>query len=224
MNNKQSLYSLIHGDEKIYSDLNVDGLKTVMYGAGDDYSELDKLIKEIRPKRILEIGSWLDYSSIHMAKFIKTKKMNTGLLCLDTWLGEKGMIGMKFNGKRFMNGMSVAYKHFLANVKMEGVDDVIVPFPQTSKNGLSFLSEKGVSFDMIHMKGSKDYEEIKSNLQLSWSILSNGGVLFGNNYLNFSMPQVNAAINSFVYENRMRDCLSIDENNHFWFIKKKDLA
>ena len=219
MNERQSLHSLIHGDKEIYSGLDHLSYGVVMYGCEEDYSSIDKLINRMKPKRILEVGSWMDYSSIYMAK-----KSNAEIVCLDTWLGEKEMIGLSLEGKnRFSNGMPTAYVHFLANVKREGVQDSIIPFPQTSRNGMMFLEEKGVRFQLIYLKGSDNYDEIKSNLQLSWSLLSRGGVVFGNNYLNFSKPQVNAAINSFVHENRMRDCFSTDENNH-WFIKKKGLA
>jgi len=218
------LYGLIHASEDVYSNVNPDDFEKVLYGWNSENEIFFKLIEETSPKYILEIGSWLGASAIHMGKFIKSRGLDTKIVCVDTWLGSRDFIGRHFEGK-FRNsvGMPNAYLHFLANVKREGLEDVIIPFAQTSDNALRFLSEKNIKFKMIYIDGSNQYENVKSDIDLSWNILDRDGVIFGDDYINFAFPQINAAVNSFVYSNRLRDVFSVYSNNVFWSIKKKGL-
>jgi predicted O-methyltransferase YrrM len=219
------IYRLLH-DGDVYAGLDPNAYEKILYGWNDDNEIFGRLIEELRPKYILELGSWLGASSIHMGKAIKRLGLDTKIVCVDTWLGSREFMGKKFPGDRsklVINGMPNSYKHFLMNIKREGLQDVVIPLPQTTSNALRFFSEEGVRFDMVYVDASNQYEDIVSDMNLSWNVLANGGVIFGDDYLNFSYPQINAAVNSFVYGNRIRDQLSVDSENNFWSIKKKGL-
>lgn len=223
--NNNSLYKLIH-DGDVYEGIDPNSYEKILYGWNDENKIFDRLVEEIRPKYILEIGSWLGSSAIHMGNAVKRVGLDTKIVCVDTWLGSRDFIGKKFPGDRsklVCNGMPNAYRYFLANIKREDLQDVVIPLPQTSSNALRFLSEEGIKFDMIYVDGSNQYEDIISDIDLSWNVLANEGVIFGDDYLNFSYPQINAAVNSFVYKNRIRDQFSVDSDNNFWSIKKKGL-
>lgn len=218
------LYCLIHGSEDIYSGIDTERYEKILYGWNSDNEIFCRLIEENNPKYILEIGSWLGSSVLHMGNFIKSKGLNTKIVCVDTWLGSKDFIGKQLKGKtRTPEGLPSAFWHFMANVKREGLSEIVIPFPQTSTNALHFFSENDVKFQMVYIDGSNQYEDIKSDIDLSWGVLDVGGVIFGDDYINFSYPQINAAVNSFVYENRIRDRLVVDSKNVFWSIKKKRL-
>ena len=217
------LYKLIH-NEDVYEGIDPEKFEEILYGWNDSDEIFNDLIGELRPKYILEIGSWLGSSAIHMGNAIRDAGLDTKIMCVDTWLGSRDSIGGHFSEEKselMLNGMPNAYRHFLANIKRKGLQDLVIPLPQTSSNALRFLSEEGVKFDMVYIDGSNQYEDIVSDMNLSWNVLANGGVMFGDDYLNFSYPQINVAVNSFVYGNRIREQCSVDSNNNFWSIKKK---
>ena len=223
--NDDPLYGLLHEGD-VYEGIDPDSYEKILYGWNDKNEIFDRLVEEIRPRYILEIGSWLGASAIHMGNAVRRAGLDTKIVCVDTWLGSRDFMGKKFpddRSKLMSNGMPNAYRHFLANVKREGLQDIVIPLPQTSSNALRFLSEEGVKFDMVYIDGSNQYEDIVSDMNLSWNVLANGGVMFGDDYLNFFYPQINAAVNSFVYGNRIREQFSVDSNNNFWSIKKKGL-
>jgi len=219
------VYELVHQGDDVYRGIDPDGFEKIMYGWNSDSEAFLEVIEETRPKYILEIGSWLGASAIHMAKFVKEVGLDTKIVCVDTWLGSREFMGKGFPGDRsklFSNGLPAAYGHFLANVKREGVHDTVIPVPQTSSNALRFFSEQGVMFDAVYIDGSNQYEDIRSDMHLSWNVLKEGGVMFGDDYTNFSYPQINSAVNSFVYSNRLKEYFRVRGDGSFWSLKKKD--
>ena len=51
-----------------------------------------KVIADVKPKLIVEVGTWKGASAIYMAKICRKLELNTEIVCIDTWLGT-GSIG-----------------------------------------------------------------------------------------------------------------------------------
>ena len=47
----------------------------------------NELVTKIKPKTIIEVGTWLGGSAFTMCESIKKNDLNTKLYCVDTWLG-----------------------------------------------------------------------------------------------------------------------------------------
>lgn len=56
-------------------------------GWGSDHPILTTLIDILRPKLILEVGTWKGLSAIYMANCIKSLNLETEIVCIDIWLG-----------------------------------------------------------------------------------------------------------------------------------------
>lgn len=217
------IYKLIHGNDDIYGSFDHTKYESIFYGWNSDHHFFCETIKNQRPEYILEIGTWLGRSAINMAKCIKENNLNTKIVCVDTWLGSLEMIGDRFpanRGQLVKNGICKAYEYFLANVKKHGVEDIIIPFPQTSFNALRYLMVNNVFFDLIYVDGSNYFEDIKSDIDLSWNLLRPGGIVFGDDYRNFHWPHIQMAVNQFVIDNKLLDQFEL-KYDCYWTVKKK---
>ena len=148
-----------------------------------------KLIDEINPNLIIEVGSWKGESAINMAKYLKEKKIDCKILCVDTWLGGLDHLQWKeskdpkklwwYHTLRFKNGYPQLYYQFLYNVIYNKVQDVIIPFPNTSSIAARWLRLKKIKPDLIYIDGSHDEPDVYSDLINYYEILKEGGVMGG---------------------------------------------
>lgn len=217
------LYKLIHGDVDIYENFDYTKYEDILYGWNSDHHFFHEIINDSKPSYILEIGSFLGKSAINMGNYIKDNSLNTKIICVDTWLGSLEMIGHRFPAEKeklVKNGMPRLYDYFLANIKKNGLEEIVIPFPQTSYNALNFFMQNNVLFDLIYIDGSNHYDEFKRDIDNSWDVLSNNGFIFGDDYRNFHWPHIQIAINEFVADNKLIDDFKVSYNC-YWSLKKK---
>ena len=177
-----------------------------LQGWGSDDPVFGRLIAEVRPELIVEVGSWKGASAIHMSGLLKKYGIDGNVLCVDTWLGslEQWLNPTDTQNGRFelfrVHGHPIGlYCQFMSNVKQSGFADVITPFPTTSHIAARWLAAKGVKADLIYLDGSHEYEDVLQDLQDYWPLLSEKGVLFGDDYA--SEPGVKKAVEEFCEEN-----------------------
>lgn len=189
-----------------------------------------------KPKLAIEVGSWLGFSSIQIASCLREiSNEDSGLICIDTWLGSREFWTTKndkggwwniyknidyrtykekhYKSLSLLNGYPTLYYDFLSNVVLSNLKEFIVPFPQTSLIAGRWLKSHDISADLIYIDASHDYEDVKHDLSTYWEILSNDGVMFGDDY---QTPDVKKAVDEFVKFNN----LSIEINKNFWNLKK----
>src|SRR5262245_9381175 len=58
-----------------------------MQGWGSDKPIFRTAIEAVRPRTIIELGSWKGLSAIHMAGLCRELGLDTEIVCVDTWLG-----------------------------------------------------------------------------------------------------------------------------------------
>jgi hypothetical protein len=142
-----------------------------------------ELIKKTRPAVIIEVGTWLGASAIHMAKICRELGLQTTIYCVDTWLGaEEFWTSQADTGERDLrqkNGYPQVYFDFLANVVQHDCQDLIVPIPNTSFIGHIILKNRGVLADLIYIDGSHVYEDVKADILAYKNLLSPQGLMFG---------------------------------------------
>lgn len=148
----------------------------------------DSLLKT-NPEEIFvaEIGSWLGYSaSIFSKKILSNSSIDACVLCVDTWLGSPNFIWQK-DGKRrrqhdmlkIVNGYPTIYYQFLANMKLEGLDKIVVPLPMHSVGASEIAVNKNFEFDVVFIDGDHSYEGASMDISCWWPTLIDGGVMFG---------------------------------------------
>jgi len=172
----------------------------------------EELIDELKPKTIIEVGSWKGVSAMVMARL--GRPYDSHVHCVDTWLGD---VYHLINGDKIPRdkwGGSQLYHQFLTNVKAAGLHDQITPYPMTSSDGARYLAHKGTTAQLIYIDGSHHMEDCYQDLKNFWPLLEKGGVMFGDDHLVFS--GVFAAVIRFSCEMN----LNFKTQDPHWIIRK----
>lgn len=153
-------------------------------GWGSNHPIFAYLIKRLRPALIFEVGTWKGRSALNMARQVKRLSLDTKIVCIDTWLGapEHYLRPDHYKSLRIAHGYPRLFHTFMGNVLRAGVQDVIVPLPQTSDNAAVLLRKKGLRADMIYIDAAHEYESVLRDLQAYWELLTTSGCLFGDDY------------------------------------------
>jgi hypothetical protein len=142
-----------------------------------------ELIEKTQPTVIIEVGTWLGASAIHMAKICRELGLQTTIYCVDTWLGAEEFWTSKADTEernlRQKNGYPQVYFDFLANVVQHDCQDLIVPIPNTSTIGSIILQDRRVLAELIYIDGSHEYEDVKTDVLAYKKLLSPKGLMFG---------------------------------------------
>lgn len=159
----------------------------IIEGWFSDCPIFHKLIAELRPELIIEVGTWLGASAIHMGRGIKQLGLNTRILCVDTWLGSLEFWLDKNDPARYLrlglkNGYPTVYRQFMANVIHEGLCAHIIPFPQISSIAAQWLTDKKIAADMIYIDGGHGFDAVTADLDAYAKLVRPGGVIFGDDY------------------------------------------
>jgi hypothetical protein len=179
-----------------------------------------EFITETNPNIIIEVGSWKGQSSINMGNFVKNANMNTKIYCVDTWLGAiEFWTSGKFTAERNLrtkNGYPQIYYQFLSNVIHNNLQDIILPFPNTSENGYRYFTYNKIKAQLIYIDASHEEDDVYRDLNNYYELLDEGGIMFGDDYQK-DWPGVINSVDRFGKEKN----ISVEIiNNNFWKIKK----
>lgn len=158
-----------------------------------------KVIEELQPRLIIEVGTWKGRSAIAMADKLKDLGMATPIVCIDTWLGSREHFQEKFRPS--MNrkaGWPQLFNQFMFNVVHHEHEDVIVPLPLSSLAGAQVLRRMNITADVIHIDGGHSYLEVRSDIEAFWPLLSDDGAMIFDDYAIWS--GVTRAVNEFAAE------------------------
>lgn len=182
-------------------------LKTDIEGWNSDHDLFAKVIEKVKPKTIIEVGSWKGRSALHMANL--TEELKTKIYCCDTWLGSVSFKEEDRDDPDLIPcsyGMVNIYLQFLHNIAQSGKGDRIYPIPQTSTNAAKLLHFLRVTGDLIYIDADHSYPGVYADLEHYAELLSPGGIMFGDDYNDF--PGVKAAVDRFAYEHGLRVIVS----------------
>ena len=178
MNPFQLLLDKIHLGKNPYLFFPIDGWTGTWYGDPGAQREIyAKCFELTNPSIIIEVGSFIGESAIHMAKLIKAQKRDCAILCIDTWyagfdhfLGAREKIQPHFGRPDF-------YYKFIANVIAHGCQDVIVPFAIDSINGARVVKWLGLVPQLIYVDASHEEGDVIRDYEAYWDLLTPGGGL-----------------------------------------------
>jgi cephalosporin hydroxylase len=212
-------WSLIHRDNP-YTDFPHESYDLSIHGWNFESSLFDRLINEVKPSLIIEVGTWLGGSALRMADLCKTLGLQAQIVCIDTWLGSVEFLERVEDPDRYAllrkkNGYPQVYPQFLANVIKSNSQDIIIPFPITSSIAGRFLMKRKILADMIYIDASHDYEDVIVDLRLYYNLLRSGGTFFGDDFVEW-WPGVQKAVNEFTKEIGVEPQMQ----DNFWIIKK----
>lgn len=173
-----------------------------LQGWGDQHPYIRETVIQKRPRVVVEVGVWKGATTIAMAKCLKEIGQDGVVIAVDTWLGawDHWINDEWFEHLGFSGGSPMIMKKFMNNVCVENVEDVVLPLPLDSLNAAYVLKHFGVFADVIHIDGGHDYEAVMADLLAWWPVLSEGGVLVGDDYYpETGWPDVKRAFDEFFH-------------------------
>lgn len=155
---------------------------------GDDDHDIAAYMGDTAAHVIITIGDRKGRSAIRFASYLEKKGLDGAVICIDTWLGSlDGMIEyddpVKGLRKYYVNGYPCLYHQFLANVLHSGLQDFIIPFPNTSAIGAKWLKHHNIEADIIYICEDNDSGGAAGNIDIFWPLLRPKGILAVNGRL-----------------------------------------
>jgi hypothetical protein len=193
--------NIIHKKVDIYKDFIFDKKNIDLQGWGSDHPIILWAIEKLKPSLIIEVGSWKGRSAIKMAMKIKKLKLNSKILCIDTWLGStEHWLGKKeyWDSLQVKHGRPNIYNTFLTNVIAFKCQKYIMPFSISSEAAFFILKKKGIKSSMRYIDAGHEYETVTKDLKMYWQLLKNNGVMIIDDYLRWN--EVTKAVNNFCKE------------------------
>ena len=175
-------------------------------GWGGDSAAFEEVIEEIRPARVIEVGTWKGASALTMARAIRRLGLvETEIVCVDTWLGALEFWTdlddpTRHRALELEFGYPTVYRRFLANVRHAGFQDMITPFPLPSATAARWFSLNGIRAGLIYLDGSHEEEDVYEDLASYWDLLLPGGRMLGDDW---SWDGVRMAVERFAREERL---------------------
>ncbi len=178
-----------------------------LQGWGSDAPLLRQAVEKIKPRLVIEVGTWKGRSAITIAGWLKGLGVPAAIVCVDTWLGSTEHItdpaASQFAADlKLRNGYPQLYYTFLNNVVCSGHRDMIIPFPNTSENAAVVLSKLGVKADLIYVDAAHEYDAALRDFRTYWPLVGEHGALICDDFL--SWPGVTSAFGQFVRENKLK--------------------
>lgn len=176
---------------------------------------LERLIDEINPKYILEMGSWTGAGS---TQFILKKAVNCHLVCVDHWSKDlEDYVQKDFQIEKVKNQIGefipTLWETFLVN-NWENRER-ITPIRKKTVDALQFLKTSNIPFDLIYIDAHHDYESVLHDITIAGEIWPNA-VICGDDYL-WPDGGVAKAVNEYAEANN----LITNVSEQCWFYTKK---
>ncbi len=175
------------GLTSLYDQFDYQNIPSDLQGWSSHHPIFEQLIDEIQPRLILEVGTWKGASALHMASLLRQRAIDSVLICIDTWLGGlEHILQLEEQPPELYysrsHGYPTLYYQFLANVLHSGLQDYIVPFPNTSSIAARWLFYYNVQADLVYIDASHDADDVYSDLVNYWDLLRIHGVMFGDDW------------------------------------------
>lgn len=173
-------------------------------GWGSNGAVFENLIRQVQPNTIIEVGTFLGASAIHMAELTRQLGLRTQILCIDDFRGWPGFRD-KFRDLKMVNGDVMLLYQYMQNVVYVNSTESVLFVPFSSGSTLQRLCEWGVFGDLIEVDAGHDFHSAWSDINRAYKILRPGGVLFGHDYFTSADNKgVRRAVNLFARANRLR--------------------
>jgi predicted O-methyltransferase YrrM len=204
-----------------YRDFDMTGRALDLQGWNSTHPYFARFIDEVRPKEIIEVGSWKGGSAIHMAELCTKQHIDSTILCVDTWLGSNEILWRNSSLRQMLllqNGYPHVHGQFLANVILSGFQDNIFALPMTSLSAAELLQAFEITADLIYIDAGHGEYEVYGDVSHYWRLLRVGGVMIGDDY-HHTWPGVVRAVNRFASDTKMELIASGDGK---WAMLKRE--
>ena len=175
------------------------------HGWFNNQKQLDKLFSKIKPKVVIELGSFLGLSTSYMGKKLKDEGK---IYAIDHWMGS-----IEHQGRPDVDHLLPSlFEQFLSNMVHQNLQGTVLPLKMTTVEASS-LFHSGQA-DLIYVDASHDEESVYLDLTLYYPLLRKGGYLCGDDW---SWASVRKAVERFAKDKRLR----VHGDANFWHFNPK---
>ncbi|KAG8057443.1 hypothetical protein GUJ93_ZPchr0002g25942 [Zizania palustris] len=192
-------------------------------GWGSTGAVFAELIEEVRPDIIIELGAFLGASALHMAAVSKNLSLSPAILCIDDF---RGWPAFRDRFRRDVppphHGDALLLPQFMSNVAAAGPDATarVLPLPFSTASTLTALCVWGIYADLIEVDAGHDFHSAWADINLAWTVLRPGGVMFGHDYFTSADDRgVRRAVTLFA---RVKN-LTVRPHGQHWVLSPKPL-
>jgi SAM-dependent methyltransferase len=192
--------------------------KTRLKGWGSKSPVFGRLMKEVKPAVVIEVGTFLGASAVHMARLAKDLGLQTLILCVDDYRGWPGF-REKFDFVKQRNGDAMLLQQFIHNVVETGFTNSILPIPFATSHALQYFCSVGITADLIEVDAGHDFHSAWTDINLAYKVLRPGGVMFGHDYFNKADKSgVQKAVLLFAKRNNLK----VEADGAHWIMRGSD--
>ncbi|GMI66741.1 hypothetical protein like AT1G01180 [Hibiscus trionum] len=183
-------------------------------GWGSNGAVFEHLIERVKPRVIIEVGTFLGASALHMVNVTRKLGLQTQILCVDDFRGWPGFRD-RFKDINMINGDVLLLQQFMQNVVYFNATGSVLPVPFSTGSGLEKLCEWGITADLIEIDAGHDFISAWGDINRAYRILRPGGVIFGHDYFTAADNRgVRRAVNLFAKMNNLK----IKTDGQHWVI------
>lgn len=166
---------------------------------------IGEIADTVKPKNVLEIGSFAGRSSVCWAKNLPESKIT----CVDPW-GPDAILDVWW-----MATDSYVWQPFSADEKKRSLYSIFLerthPYPNISqyridsKRFLPIAQQLGLKYDLIFIDGDHSEQGFMTDLRISAALLNTDGTLVMHDYKNKELPHMTGMFNNWcrVYGKRI---------------------
>lgn len=149
-----------------------------------DQSVFSWLIRTLRPKDIIEIGSWKGHSANFIIDECKDSGLSSRIVCVDTFLGgpEHWVIPSLRSTLHRDIGRPTILERFLGNTLARGNGNHVFPLSIDSRSAIEIFKYFSFKADLIFVDGGHDPVTVTNDILGYYPFLSEDGVMFGDDY------------------------------------------
>ena len=130
---------------------------------------------------------------------------------VDHWEGGADIL----NDKNWAKLVPTVYQQFLSNIILSNLTDKVIPVRMESLAAASKFNELGIRADLIYIDAAHDTQSVLNDLYAWYPILSEGGILCGDDW-----SYGNGSVSSAVIEFAKKERLQINRFGEFWYYSK----
>lgn len=206
---------------------NVESLlrKKWIKGWGSNGAVFENLIRKVRPKTIIEVGTFLGASALHMFELTRGLGLyDTQIICIDDFRGWPGFSDhLRMKDMKMVNGDVLLMYQFMQNVMQANATESVVYMPFSSGSALEKLCEWGVFGELIEVDAGHDFHSAWSDINRAFKLLKpglEGGVIFGHDYFTAADNRgVRRAVNLFARAHNLT--VQVDGQHWVFYINNR---
>jgi len=170
------------------------------------------------PRLVLEVGSFIGSSAIHVWGALSRQYKNITVLCADTWQGALMMrLGSHSDVFRFRAGYPDLATTFMRRVLTHGLDQTILPIALPSLLTARLLYLLGYRIDVIYVDSAHEMGETLVELHMFYLLLRPGGLLIGDD---LEWPAVKHNVHLFTQCHNTTLMTLGGRGTKHWFVRK----